>query len=71
MSPLSNNALPPTYQRNLLPEYFKTVLNILKLPQSSLAELARNPIIQGGLEKELKRHWLGQEWCLPGHRSGW
>jgi hypothetical protein len=39
---------------------------IYKLPQSSLAELARNSVIQSGFEMEVKRHWLGQQWYLPG-----
>ena len=113
MSPLSNNALFLTYERNPLPDFFKVGLNvslstddplqfhftkeplleeysvaahvsppfhisgchilntascvqIYKLPQSSLAELARNSVIQSGFEMELKRHWLGQKWYLPG-----
>ncbi|TFY76081.1 hypothetical protein EWM64_g7931 [Hericium alpestre] len=93
MSPLSNNALFLTYERNPLPEFFKTGLNvslstddplqfhftkeplleeysvaahILKLSQSSLCELARNSVIQSGFEMEVKRHWLGQKWYLPG-----
>ncbi|KAI0322399.1 AMP deaminase [Amylostereum chailletii] len=93
MSPLSNNALFLTYERNPLPDFFKTGLNvslstddplqfhftkeplleeysvaahILKLPQSSLCELARNSVIQSGFEMEIKRHWLGQTWYLPG-----
>lgn len=41
-------------------------LKIYKLPQSSLAELARNSVVQSGFEMEVKRHWLGQEWYLPG-----
>ena len=49
-------------------EYEKTNLSIqiYKLPQSSLAELARNSVIQSGFEMEVKRHWLGQTWYLPG-----
>lgn len=39
---------------------------IYKFPQSSLAELARNSVIQSGFEMEVKRHWLGQNWYLPG-----
>ncbi|KIK27505.1 hypothetical protein PISMIDRAFT_187554, partial [Pisolithus microcarpus 441] len=93
MSPLSNNALFLTYERNPLPDFFKVGLNvslstddplqfhftkeplleeysvaahIYKLPQSSLAELARNSVIQSGFEMEIKRHWLGQQWYLPG-----
>lgn len=41
-------------------------LQIYKLPQSSLAELARNSVRQSGFEMEVKRHWLGHEWYLPG-----
>lgn len=93
MSPLSNNALFLTYERNPLPDFFKAGLNvslstddplqfhftkeplleeysvaahILKLPQSSLCELARNSVIQSGFETEIKRHWLGQNFYLPG-----
>jgi len=93
MSPLSNNALFLTYERNPLPEFFKTGLNvslstddplqfhftkeplleeysvaahIYKLPQSSLAELARNSVKQSGFEMEIKRHWIGNYWYLPG-----
>ncbi|KAH9979954.1 AMP deaminase [Lactifluus volemus] len=93
MSPLSNNALFLTYERNPLPDFFKAGLNvslstddplqfhftkeplleeysvaahILKLPQSSLCELARNSVIQSGFEMEIKRHWLGQKWYFPG-----
>ncbi|KAG8905482.1 AMP deaminase [Tulasnella sp. 403] len=93
MSPLSNNALFLTYERNPITDFFKTGLNvslstddplqfhftkeplleeysvaahIYKFPQSSLAELARNSVIQSGFEMELKRHWLGQKWYLPG-----
>ncbi|KAG8815792.1 AMP deaminase [Serendipita sp. 399] len=93
MSPLSNNALFLTYERNPLPDFFKTGLNvslstddplqfhftkeplleeysvaahIYKFSQASLAELARNSVIQSGFEMEVKRHWLGQRWYLPG-----
>ncbi|KAJ7078611.1 hypothetical protein B0H15DRAFT_860299 [Mycena belliarum] len=93
MSPLSNNALFLAYERNPLPDFFKTGLNvslstddplqfhftkeplleeysvaahIYKFPQSSLAELARNSVIQSGFEMEVKRHWLGSQWYLPG-----
>ncbi|KAF7792575.1 hypothetical protein EIP86_003669 [Pleurotus ostreatoroseus] len=87
MSPLSNNALFLTYERNPLPDFFKVGLNVslstddplqfhfTKEPlleeysvaaHSSLAELARNSVIQSGFEMEVKRHWLGQHWYLPG-----
>ena len=40
--------------------------HIYKLPQSSLAELARNSVRQSGFEMEVKRHWIGDHWYLPG-----
>lgn len=93
MSPLSNNALFLSYDRNPLPEFFKIGLNvslstddplqfhftkeplleeysvaahIYKLGQAGLAELARNSVIQSGFEMEVKRHWIGKKWYLPG-----
>ncbi|KAG6901013.1 hypothetical protein C0995_002377 [Termitomyces sp. Mi166 len=87
MSPLSNNALFLTYERNPLPDFFKTGLNVslstddplqfhfTKEPlleeysvaaHSSLAELARNSVVQSGFEMEIKRHWLGHQWYFPG-----
>ncbi|CAE7109555.1 unnamed protein product [Rhizoctonia solani] len=93
MSPLSNNALFLSYERNPLPEFFKIGLNvslstddplqfhftkeplleeysvaahIYKLGQGGLAELARNSVIQSGFEMEVKRHWIGKKWYLPG-----
>ena len=47
-------------------ECWHLILQIYKLPQSSLAELARNSVRQSGFEMEIKRHWLGNEWYLPG-----
>ena len=52
-------------QEPLLEEY-SVAAHILKLPQSSLCELARNSVIQSGFEMEIKRHWLGQNFYLPG-----
>jgi len=46
--------------------YVFVVFQIYKLPQSSLAELARNSVKQSGFEMEIKRHWLGHGWYLPG-----
>lgn len=48
------------------PAHVNRCTQIYKLPQSSLAELARNSVIQSGFEMEIKRHWLGQHWYLPG-----
>ena len=47
-------------------EEYSVAAHILKLPQSSLCELARNSVVQSGFEMEVKRHWLGQKWYFPG-----
>ncbi|GAA6002252.1 AMP deaminase [Rhodotorula paludigena] len=93
MSPLSNNALFLTYERNPFPNFFRTGLNvslstddplqfhftkeplleeysvaaqIYKLSPADMCELARNSCAQSGFEMQVKRHWLGPEWYLPG-----
>lgn len=50
----------------LLISWCRLIKQIYKFPQSSLAELARNSVIQSGFEMEVKRHWLGTYWYLPG-----
>ncbi|KAI0755087.1 AMP deaminase [Daedaleopsis nitida] len=54
------------FTKEPLLEEYSVAAHIYKLPQSSLAELARNSVIQSGFEMEVKRHWLGQKWYLPG-----
>ena len=33
---------------------------------ADMCELARNSCLQSGFEMEVKRHWLGPNWFLPG-----
>lgn len=54
------------FTKEPLLEEYSVAAHIYKLPQSSLAELARNSVIQSGFEMEVKRHWLGNHWYLPG-----
>jgi len=54
------------FTKEPLLEEYSVAMHIYKMPQSSLAELARNSVIQSGFEMEVKRHWLGQKWYLPG-----
>ncbi|KAK7462414.1 AMP deaminase [Stygiomarasmius scandens] len=54
------------FTKEPLLEEYSVVAHIYKMPQSSLAELARNSVIQSGFEMEVKQHWLGHEWYLPG-----
>ncbi|ORX35953.1 hypothetical protein BD324DRAFT_512747 [Kockovaella imperatae] len=93
MSPLSNNALFLTYERNPFKDFFRAGLNvslstddplqfhftashlleeyscaaqIYKLTPADMCELARNSVIQSGWEMQVKKHWIGQKWYLPG-----
>ncbi|KAH8925347.1 AMP deaminase [Atractiella rhizophila] len=93
MSPLSNNALFLTYERNPFPNFFRVGLNvslstddplqfhftkeplleeysvaaqIYKFSPADMCELARNSVLQSGFEMEVKRHWLGDSFYLPG-----
>lgn len=96
MSPLSNNALFLSYERNPFPSFLRMGMNvsistddplqfhlskeplleeysvatqIYKLTPSDMCELARNSVLQSGWEMELKRHWLGPNFYLPGPRG--
>jgi AMP deaminase len=93
MSPLSNNALFLTYERNPFKDFFKIGMNvslstddplqfhftaqhlleeyscatqIYKLTAADMCELARNSVVQSGWEMQVKKHWIGQHWYLPG-----
>ncbi|WWD17887.1 AMP deaminase [Kwoniella shandongensis] len=93
MSPLSNNALFLTYERNPFKDFFRVGLNvslstddplqfhftashlleeyscaaqIYKLTPADMCELARNSVLQSGWEMQVKKHWLGHKWYLPG-----
>ncbi|KDN53369.1 AMP deaminase [Tilletiaria anomala UBC 951] len=49
----------------LLEEY-SVATQIYKLRPSDMCELARNSVLQSGWEMEIKRHWLGPNFFLPG-----
>ncbi|KAL7419524.1 AMP deaminase [Cryptotrichosporon argae] len=93
MSPLSNNALFLTYERNPFKDFFKIGMNvslstddplqfhftaqhlleeyscaaqIYKLTPADMCELARNSVVQSGWEMQVKKHWLGHKWYIPG-----
>jgi AMP deaminase len=93
MSPLSNNALFLTYERNPFKDFFKIGMNvslstddplqfhftaqhlleeyscaaqIYKLTPADMCELARNSVVQSGWEMQVKKHWIGHKWYLPG-----
>ncbi|KAI9139134.1 hypothetical protein BKA69DRAFT_1110009 [Paraphysoderma sedebokerense] len=93
MSPLSNNALFLTYERNPFPYFFQRGLNvslstddplqfhftkeplieeysvaaqIYKLSNVDMCELAKNSVVQSGWETQIKKHWLGNKYYIPG-----
>ncbi|KAJ7717026.1 hypothetical protein B0H16DRAFT_448656 [Mycena metata] len=54
------------FTKEPLLEEYSVAAHIYKFPQSSLAELARNSVIQSGFEMQVKCAWLGEDWYLPG-----
>ncbi|KAG5717101.1 hypothetical protein E4T56_gene7173 [Termitomyces sp. T112] len=58
-------ALAKDHQYHALTKHID-ISHIYKLMQISLAELAHNSVIQSGFEMEIKCHWLGHQWYLPG-----
>lgn len=50
-------------------EEFSVATQIYKLTATDMCELARNSVLQSGWEMELKRHWLGQKFYVPGPRG--
>ena len=47
-------------------EEYSVATQIYKLSSTDMCELARNSVIQSGWEMEIKRHWLGRRFFLPG-----
>jgi hypothetical protein len=44
----------------------RLTLQIYKLTPADMCELARNSVLQSGWEMQVKRHWIGQKWYMPG-----
>jgi AMP deaminase len=42
------------------------MFQIYKLTPADMCELARNSVLQSGWEMQVKRHWIGQKWYMPG-----
>ncbi|CAO1637725.1 unnamed protein product [Sympodiomycopsis kandeliae] len=49
----------------LLEEY-SVATQVYRLSPCDMCELARNSVLQSGWEREIKRHWLGNNFHLPG-----
>ena len=50
---------------HLLEEY-SCAAQIYKLTPADMCELARNSVLQSGWEMQVKKHWIGQKWYMPG-----
>lgn len=64
-----STALPHKYVspfNDELPQVDLAFPQIYKFSPADMCELARNSVIQSGFEMEIKRHWLGHDWYLPG-----
>lgn len=47
-------------------EEYSCAAQIYKLTPADMCELARNSVLQSGWEMQVKKHWIGQKWYLPG-----
>ena len=54
------------YTKEPLIEEYSIAAQVYKLSTVDLCEIARNSVIQSGFEPNLKRHWLGNNYDLPG-----
>lgn len=52
----------------LLEEY-SIATQVYRLSPCDMCELARNSVLQSGWEREIKRHWLGNNFHLPGPKG--
>ncbi|KAF8344586.1 hypothetical protein F5887DRAFT_1203881 [Amanita rubescens] len=50
------------FTHNALLEEYSVATHMFKFSQASLAELARNSVVQSGFEKEVKDGWMGTNW---------
>lgn len=62
----TDDPLQFAYTREPLIEEYSIAAQIYKLSNVDMCELARNSVLQSGYEREIKRHWLGERYDLPG-----
>ncbi|KAF9210079.1 AMP deaminase [Haplosporangium sp. Z 27] len=54
------------FTREPLMEEYSVAAQIWKLSPSDMCEVSRNSVQQSGFENKIKKHWLGDNWQLPG-----
>ncbi len=47
-------------------EEYSVAAQIYKFTPADMCELARNSVLQSGWEMQVKKHWLGKTYYLPG-----
>lgn len=54
------------FTKEPLIEEFSVAAQIWKLSGTDMCEVARNSVLQSGYEDQIKRHWLGGHYMIPG-----
>lgn len=54
------------FTKEPLLEEYSCAAQIYKFTPADMCELARNSVLQSGWEMQVKRHWLGEHWYVPG-----
>jgi len=62
----SDDPLQFHFTASQLLEEYSCAAQIYKLTPADMCELARNSVIQSGWEMQVKKHWIGHKWYLPG-----
>ncbi|GAA99179.1 hypothetical protein E5Q_05871 [Mixia osmundae IAM 14324] len=62
----SDDPLMFSLTREPLIEEYSVAAQIFKLSPADMCELARNSVLQSGFEMQVKRHWIGKDYYLPG-----
>ena len=62
----TDDPLQFSYTREPLIEEYSVAAQIYKLSNVDMCELARNSVLQSGWEAQIKKHWIGKDYELPG-----
>ncbi len=62
----TDDPLQFSYTREPLIEEYSVAAQIWKLSNVDMCELAKNSVLMSGFERQLKRHWLGANFDVPG-----
>ncbi|KAF9139234.1 AMP deaminase [Mortierella sp. GBA39] len=54
------------FTKEPLIEEYSVAAQIWKLSGADMCEISRNSVVQSGWENQIKKHWIGKTWYLPG-----